>query len=332
MKRICFIYRKHADTPSIERVFRILTNEFEKHGIEVVSTRLRFGNGLAGVLANLAFFRPPKADVYHITGHVHYVALRLPPNKTVLTVHDLGILRNRSGIRLKLIKKLFFHWPFKRLRYLTAISEATKCDMIESTGCDPKKVTVVNDPVDPGMTGRPREFNTSKPAILQIGTAPHKNLKRLIAAVKGLPCWLMIVGKPEANDIEQLRLNEIEFESLTAETDDEMRGIYERCDIVAFCSTFEGFGLPVIEAQSMGAPLITSDLAPMNEVAGEGAVLVDPHDVAQIRRAIEMIIADPNVRNTVVAQGKKNVGRFEASVIAGEYLKLYGRIEAEKGL
>ena len=326
MKRVCFIYRKHADTPSIERVFRILSNEFEKHGIEIVAARLPFGNDLAGLVGNLLFFRFPDADIYHITGHIHYIALRAPENKTVLTVHDLGILRVRSGFRRMIIKKIFFDWPFKRLSLLAAISQATKSEMITVTGCDPEKITVIGDPVDPVLTSQIREFNTSKPTILQVGTAPHKNLDTLIEAVKGMSCRLLIAGKVDEVTADRLRHYRIEFDSMTAGTDQEMRNLYQQADIVAFCSTFEGFGLPIIEAQSMGVPMITSNFPPMNDVAGKGAILVDPYDAAQIRRAIEQIATDAKLRDKIIDEGRKNISRFESSKIAGEYLNLYLRI------
>ena len=332
MKRVCFIHRKIADTPSIERVFGILANEMAETDLEVIEVRLPYSNRALGVLGNLLFFRPPAADIFHITGHVHYVALGLPPEKTVLTVHDLGILRNRIGWKRRIIKKLFFDWPFRRLRYMTAISEATKLEMIEKADCEPQKITVINDPVDPKMPVVRHAFRAEKPSILLVGTARHKNIARVIEAVKGLPCKLIIIGKLDAGLTSQLRDADIEFENVNAETDEQLYAIYESSDLVVFCSTFEGFGLPIIEAQAMGIPVITSDLAPMNQVAGDGAVLVDPHDTAQIRNAIKAVIADADLRCKIVNNGLENVKRFDPSKIAGEYVMLYRQIWGEKQL
>jgi glycosyltransferase involved in cell wall biosynthesis len=332
MKRVCFIHRKFADTPSIERVFGILANEMEKRELAVVHAQLPYSNNALGILANLLLFRPPPADVYHITGHVHYIALRLPPGKTVLTVHDLGILRNRTGFRHSVIKKLFFDWPFRRLRYITAIAEATKLEMIEKTDCEPAKITVINDPLDPKMQNGHREFRTEKPVILLIGTARHKNLERVVQAVVGLDCKLIIVGIVSCELANLLRGSSVEFENARAENDEQLYAVYERSDLVVFCSTFEGFGLPIIEAQAMGIPLITSDLAPMNQIAGDAAVFVDPYDVSQIRAAIGRVISDPDLRLRLVTNGAKNVKRFDPSKIASEYVMLYRQIRGEKQL
>jgi glycosyltransferase involved in cell wall biosynthesis len=332
MKRICFIHRKTADTPSIERVFGILAEEMEKRHLSVVHARLPYSNNALGILANLLLFRPPPADIYHITGHVHYIALRLPPERTVLTVHDLGILRNRTGVRRGIIKKLFFDWPLRRLRYITAISEATKLEMIEKTDSEPAKITVINDPLDPKMQSAHDEFRAEKPVILLIGTAPHKNLERVMQAIAGVSCKLVIVGNVSRELTNLMKTVDVEFENVKAEIDEQLYAVFKRSDLVVFCSTFEGFGLPIIEAQAMGIPLITSDLAPMNEIAGDGAVLVDPYDVSQIRDAIRRVISDSNLRLKLVTDGRENVKRFNPSKIAVEYVELYRRIDAEKEL
>lgn len=328
MKRtVCFVHRKSADTPSIERVFAVLEPEFKKASVEVVNIRLPFGNGVFGMFANLLLFRPPKADIYHVTGHVHYIALRLPAAQTLLTVHDLGILRNRRGLRRQLIKKLYFDWPFRKLKLITAISGATKDDILASTTCRPEKIKVIYDPLEPAMLSYSAlDFNSEAPTVLQVGTAPHKNLESVIDAVRGTACKLLIVGKPNRALIDRLNESGVDHELTVAEDDEQMRAIYDRSDVLTFCSTFEGFGLPIIEAQARGLSVITSNRPPMNEVAGNGAVLVDPNSTEEIRVALNKLSADDSFRETLVKSGKQNIERYDATKIAGEYLELYEQL------
>lgn len=320
---LCFIERKEADTPSIESVFRCIADELRPSGVKVIFQKLPFGNSFSGVFWNLLRFRPLPADIYHIAGHIHYIGLKLPSERTVLTVHDLGILRQRTGLRRKLIEWFFFKLPGRRLKYLTAVSEFTKSEFSSLKGIKPEKIRVIKNPLLPGLTRKQREFNENKPVILQVGTAPNKNLYGLIKASAPLQCKLRIIGEISARDMECLAGSGIEYENLSRAARPELAQAYLESDMLAFCSTYEGFGLPVIEAQAVGLPVITSDLAPMRDVAGDAAVLVDPDNPESIRKGIEKVRGNRSLRESLVEAGFNNAAGFAPSKIAGEYAALY---------
>jgi glycosyltransferase involved in cell wall biosynthesis len=104
---------------------------------------------------------------------------------------------------------------------------------------------------------------------------------------------------------------------------------YRNADIVSFCSLAEGFGLPIIEAQALGVPVITSNISPMKEVAGEGALLVDPNNPDCIAAGIAEIINNEALRMKIVGTGSENVRRFSPEHVAGQYWKLYMEIAAD---
>jgi glycosyltransferase involved in cell wall biosynthesis len=105
-----------------------------------------------------------------------------------------------------------------------------------------------------------------------------------------------------------------------------MKIAYEEADIVSFCSTYEGFGLPIIEAQAMYTPVLTSDLDPMKEVSGGAAYLADPFDVESIRKGLLTIVNDDQFREEIVERGRENIQRFLPNKIAAEYERLYDEI------
>ena len=102
--------------------------------------------------------------------------------------------------------------------------------------------------------------------------------------------------------------------------------LYKIADIVTFVSKYEGFGVPILEAQATGRPVITSNLSPMKEVAGKGAIFVDPYNVEDIRVAVKTIIFDAEFRQKLVKQSLENVKKYSAKSIAEKYIQLYKQI------
>jgi glycosyltransferase involved in cell wall biosynthesis len=106
-------------------------------------------------------------------------------------------------------------------------------------------------------------------------------------------------------------------------SDEDVVQKYRESDLVVFCSTHEGFGMPIIEANATGRPVVTSDLDPMVNVANGAACLVDPYNVSSIREGIQRILGDVGFRNELIRRGLENAIRFNPSVIAASYEQLY---------
>ena len=326
-RRIVFIERQVSGSVSIERVFAEVARYLPDDLYEIEFQKMSHGNGLVGIVKNLCSFRKRDADIFHITGHIHYMAMVLPAGKTVLTIHDLVFMHNRTGLRRYFIKKFFLDWPLRRLKHLSAVSETTRDEIEQSFPAAKGLVRVIENPVfDSFVPGEIKAFRAECPVILQIGTTENKNVGILVKAVAGLNCKLRIIGSLDAAIIDELKANATIFENVRSVDDEQIVEEYRNADIIAFCSTYEGFGLPIIEAQAMRKPVITSDLAPMNAVAGDGAVLVDPMDAASVRKAIERLIGDAEFRNAIIKQGTENVKRFEPKAVANRYCELYQEI------
>ena len=252
------------------------------------------------------------------------MALVLPRRETVLTIHDAGILHIRSGLRRYVFKKLLFDFPIKKLKFVTAISEATKKEIVFYTRCDPDKIRVIENPLQEHFfSTEKKDFNRQNPTILQIGTTANKNLQRLIQALEGINCHLRVIGLLNDETRNLLVEKRISFSSSSNLNDEQIREEYVKADIVSFCSTFEGFGLPIIEAQAMLTPVITSAISPMKEVAGTGAALADPDDYKSIRRGILRIISDPDYRQQLIANGIDNIEKYKPDKISLQYEAIY---------
>jgi glycosyltransferase involved in cell wall biosynthesis len=103
----------------------------------------------------------------------------------------------------------------------------------------------------------------------------------------------------------------------------ELIALYHACDIVVYVSTAEGFGMPILEAQAVGRPVLTADIEPMRSVAGGGACLVDPHSVRSIHAGMQRVINDADFRARIVQRGFENVKKYSPTSVGMRYADLY---------
>lgn len=280
--------------------------------------------GLIPRLKIINYARNRKGDVTHITGDIHFAALGLNPEKTVVTVLDCGSLHRLEGLKREVMRQFWFSLPLRHLGAITVISAETKRDLLQWVPTlDPERIHVVPVSVSELFTRVDSEFNKLKPRVLQVGTKENKNLIRLFEALKDIDCHLVIVGRLSDNHKDALKENQIEYTNLIGITDEELVSEYQKADILAFASTFEGFGMPIVEAQIVGRPVVTSNCASMPEVAGDAAVLVDPFSVTSIREGFLKIITDDEYRRELVERGFSNAKRFDNVAIARQYISIY---------
>lgn len=257
--------------------------------------------------------------VFHITGDVLYAALALPRRRTTMTVHDCVFLRQRLGLRRWLILKLTVAWPVRRCRRITTISEKSRLEVVSLTGCDPARVVVIPNPVSPLIRAVPRALDAGAVRLLFLGVTPNKNLPRAIRALEGLPVHLTLIGLPAEPDRWLLTASGIPHVIVHGLSMEEVARQYQACDIVLFPSLYEGFGLPIVEGFQAGRPVVTSDLSPMSDVAGDAACLVDPENVASIRAGVLRVVQDAAYRDGLVAKGLQRVSAFQPEAIARAY-------------
>lgn len=325
--RVIFYHRKpHGANFSIERLFADVRAAMPKEVVAKVAVSRYPSRGIWKRLYNTieATFR--QGDINHITGDVHFLALLLRKRKTILTIHDLVSLHRLKGVH-RILFLIFWYWlPIKRSSVVTAISYSTRNELLANLRIDPDKVCIIYDPVSAAFQPTPKEFNTAKPIVLQVGVGADKNVERLAEALQGISCHLMVIGHLSYTQIESLRNSGIEYSSVSNISDAEVVEEYRLCDMLVFASTYEGFGLPIVEAQATGRPVVTSNILSMPEVAGRAACLVDPFSAASIREGIVKVIQDSSYREELVRLGFENVKRFRPEKIARDYLDIYRRI------
>jgi len=316
---------------SLERVFATVRAHLDP-GLQVRTAVAPWASrGLVRRARNIASAARIEADVHHITGDIHYVALGLPRRRTVLTVADCGGMHVLNGYKRLLFRLAWLQLPVRASAFVTAISDATRKELAAFSGRSLEHIRVIGCPVPDGFVRAAPNPWPDEPVILQVGTGANKNLHRVARALAGIQCRLLVVGPCDAPGEEALRSAGVPWSNLPEVSDADMPSIYARADMILFASTYEGFGLPIIEAQATGRPVVTSGVTAMPEVAGEGACLVDPYDVASIRSGVSRVLDDASYRASLVQRGFENVRRFEPRLIASQYARLYEEVSQYAG-
>ncbi|MCW3122920.1 MAG: glycosyltransferase family 1 protein [Flavipsychrobacter sp.] len=320
MLSVTYFYREPRKTGvSIEGIFK-LVKECLKGKATITDVYCDAGSSR---LQSILSARRSSAKINHITGDVNFLAIGLK-GKTILTIHDFGFYENPVHSKVvKFIYRMFwFSLPLKRVAIVTVVSEFTRQKLVSYFHFPESRIRVIPDPVKPIFKYSKRVANHTTPVILMMGTGKHKNLDNLIEAAKGINCHIDIIGWPAADELEKIKQYNISYTVYNGLTDAEVYERYIACDILFMASFYEGFGMPIIEAQAVGRAVITSNIGAMKEVGERSAILVDPANPQEIKNAITSL-ADETLYNKVVAAGRENAARYDYRAIADQYLEVY---------
>lgn len=288
-----------------------------------------------------ALLRELKPDIFHC----QYI---LPPRvncKTVVTIHDLAHERypqfspRMEGVRMrKLVPR-----SARRSDHIITVSEYSAKDLVSFYGVPRSKITVAYQAPSPRF--KPRDKATSQeqlktryginsPFLLYVGRLQaRKNLTRLAEAFarvrkRHTDLKLVLVGKPDWHHekllakLDELGLKQaVIFPGYIASED--LPVFYNAAEIFVFPSIFEGFGLPVMESMASGVPTITSCGSCLEEIAGDGALLIDPLSVDSIADAITRLIESLELRSALIERGLRRSACFSTATFAAKVLDVY---------
>ena len=326
--RVLFIYRNPKHGFSIGKVFKPIEEELSTL-ISIDSIYLpAYGYNLRSMIHNIRYVKRylqnNKIDIIHITGTENYLIPFLKKYKTIVTLHDLGHYYNLKGLRAY-IYKFKFIFPLLHSNIIVPISTQALAELRNSLGSDIKAV-IIGDAISNQFIFHRKEINFKEPIILHIGTRPHKNLTRTIKALNNINCRLRIIGPISSNDIKELEANGLKYTQKKDLSDEEILEEYIQADIINFPSYHEGFGMPIIEGQAIGRPVVTSSLEPMKTVSGGAASFCVPFEVESIRDAYLNILNNKQKTEELIEQGLKNAEKYRVSEIASAYLSLYNQL------
>jgi|WetSurMetagenome_2_1015567.scaffolds.fasta_scaffold01305_9 glycosyltransferase involved in cell wall biosynthesis len=269
--------------------------------------------------------------------------------KMILTVHDLSFLAYPEFFSAR---KNFWHRMLGAKKFIAradkiiAISENTKNDLIKFAAVPAEKISVIYSGVgaefrptkatDENLIKIKNKYNLPDKFILNIGTIePRKNITGLIKAFDKIAdqpglkdYFLIIVGGGGWKNKEIYRAinsakNKDRIKIIGYIEKIERVYFYNLATIFCYPSFYEGFGLPILEAMASGAPVTTSNVSSMSEVAGDAAILIDPNDINSLAEVIKQLAGDENLRQTLSQRGILQAKKFSWGKAAEEYIKIF---------
>lgn len=289
------------------------------------------------------------ADVVHICDQGNAMYVRCLQGKPhVLTCHDLLAIRAARGEmpgwttgRTGRLYQSLILAGVERARHIACVSETTRQDLIcISPACAGRASVVLEGLLSPyspmavdasATLLQALRVECQKPFLLHVGgNQPYKNRQgvlQIFAALRARtdapPLQLVMAGKPLTEDMRayiRAKGMQPEVQELTVPSNEQLRALYSCAEALVFPSLYEGFGLPIIEAQACGCPVFTSGRAPMTEVGGDAAVYFDP---AQPAQAAQVIADNLGRADTLRNAGFRNVQRFTTERMITEYMDTY---------
>nr|WP_292740332.1 glycosyltransferase family 1 protein [Nostoc sp. JL31] len=282
----------------------------------------------------------------HGTDHVVYPCAK---SLKIMTIHDLTYIKCPN----------FVNWIVKsytdRIRQclkwtdlVITVSESSKKDIIEYFQVKPEKiyVTPLASRYNANYLSAENILNTekqvkydfSKPYLLFVSTIePRKNINAVILAFNFLKTkykiehQLILIGKkgwkyePIFTALENSHWKN-QIHHLDYLSDELVALFYSKADVFVYPSHYEGFGLPVLEAMTLGTAVVTSNTSSIPEVTGDAAILIDPNDPIQLAEAILKVISDSQLRQDLIEKGKAKAKLFSWERTAKETLKAYRSI------
>jgi glycosyltransferase involved in cell wall biosynthesis len=277
--------------------------------------------------------------------------------KKVITVHDIIAFIYPESMKFKdvIYWKYLFPIYLKRADHIICISEYTKQDIIKRFNISPNRVSVVYHGFEPkqfkqisrsncvsilNKLFRTKKINYSEDNqyLLNVNTvSPRKNITRLIQAFnlakdKNKSLELLIVGKLGWKYEDTIQeYNESPYKDsihfLDYVSDQELNALYNLSFVFIYPSLYEGFGLPILEAQASMTPVILSNASCLPEIAQDSALYIDPLSINSIAEAITELASDTNLQRQLQSKGFENIKRFSWEKCAIETAEIYSQIQ-----
>ncbi|OOZ40920.1 glycosyltransferase family 4 protein [Solemya elarraichensis gill symbiont] len=321
---------------SVHRWFDALPNLAHKE--TPIPSEGRFGKYASGKNYWPRAFRKDAFDIFE---GFHIPLVRSPSGKTIMTIHDVRGLRDDVGMLSRAAFKAVLRKSLQNADHVVTVSDAMKQEILDFyPGAD---ISVIYNGLDAGDFSRINEQqltefknNNALPDSFALAVGhfePRKNYLHLIDAIallkqRGFDVPLLIIGN---NSGERERVEtRIEKAGLSSQvtimsglSDEEVRCAYQLCSLFICPSSYEGFGIPMLEAMAAQRPMVLSDLPVFREITEDQSVYFDANNVEAMANAIEVALTDTLQRTKMIEYGNERIRDFSFDKLAGQLADTY---------
>ena len=331
-RSIVFYFRKpfKVGNYSIEGLFNSLyTSLVEDPCVKIEKSILPFRKlNLFYVFLNILYSIKDFNKTILITGDVNYLAI-FRTSKTILVIHDFDTFKNSQSNRIKnkLYKFLWFDLPLWRAHRIVTVSKFTNIQLESLYPKYHKKSLIIDNFIrDSFLNCKIKPISAPEKFVLFIGHTKNKNF---INAYKSLRAYsdifLVCIGK-KSNFKNEAKNHSVELNNVifyTNISEGELKFLYKNTQFLFFPSLYEGFGLPIIEAQAMKCPVVTSRIEPITTVSGgdSSCILVNPHCINDMTKGVVAALNNKS-KESILSNGLKNAKTFTKLNVLKKYKKL----------
>lgn len=271
-----------------------------------------------------------KVDVIHTSDWTE------PPCRApkVTTIHDLSAVIYPESVTKDSIRDITsvhlnkFKWVKKEVDRIIAVSESTKQDIVKFLGIGKDRIEVIHEAPDDIYQKKSsdyiesvkRKYGVEGDYLLSVGTGKRKNNTNVFKAISGSSDLKKIVYVIAGHGTEQKEKGLVFIKDPSRE---EIAALYSGAKALVYASSYEGFGLPILEAYACECPVVTSNISSMPEIAGDAAILIDPDSIESIANGIRQALIN---RDNLIGKGNLRVKDFNWETTARKTLEVYRKV------
>ena len=330
-------------TPEIRKDIFPEQESFEIYSPDNPTTRIL--RSLWRSISLTRILKKQEIDLFHGLSNELPAGIQKSKVRSIVTIHDLIFMRF-PGFYKPIDRKIYY----QKVKFATefadkiiAISHQTKNDIVNYLKVNPQKIEVVYQPVSNKFFESANEklqeqtikkYGIPDKYILSLGTIEsrknHLNILKAIQQGK-VETPLVIVGRSTTHVQKLLDfITEHQMEDkvyfLDQVPDEDLPSLYNKAELLAYISFFEGFGLPIIEAMASGCPVVTSNISCLPEIADDAALFCDPENINDIGEKIMKVLTDSKLKKTLIEKGKERAKTFSPQVAVKTLMEVYQKV------